>query len=727
MKTAPVNDAGSSAAERAVARASALAKAGEAAQLRRLLDREPLPVESLCAVSYVAFRHGHLEAAQECSARAVVLRPDDAALHFMHAGLLKARGLFAACLAAYDRALALAPEYVDAWISRGVVLRAGGRTDEALECYRRALQLAPGNVAATINVGNVLQDRGDLPGAEAAFREALARSSDSAEAHLNLGRLLNATGRALEAIEHLRRGLELRPTDLGAALLLAGVLRDVGAGEAAIPIYEHCLKLDARSTDAHLGISAALRQRGLVTDAMASARRAIALNPRDPQAYFALADALIYAGESGEARRILEAAEWSNDLPVRNVSSYLLYSNYFDSLDAGQVFARHRDYGRLLEASRERPAHGNMPDPGRRLRIGYLSYDLRQHPVASFVEPVLARRSDAFHVTCYFTRAVGDAVTERLKSHADAFVYCRNDTDLELARRIRADGIDILVDLSGHTGGNRMTLLTLGAAPIQITWLGYPTTTGLESVRYRITDHAVDPAGAEAYNVERLIRLPGSYYCYRPAADAPEVQEPPCGRQAWVTFGSFNHLAKVTDATVALWTGVLTAVPESRLLLKARALTDDGVKQRLADRFAAAGLPKHRLILAEWKARPDHHLALYGDVDIALDTFPYNGATTTCEALWMGVPVVSLSGATHASRMGRSILGAAGQDAWVARTPEEFRAIASRLAADRPALGTIRRSMRDRLRASALMDEPAFVAGLEAAYRQAWVDWCASR
>jgi predicted O-linked N-acetylglucosamine transferase (SPINDLY family) len=323
---------------------------------------------------------------------------------------------------------------------------------------------------------------------------------------------------------------------------------------------------------------------------------------------------------------------------------------------------------------------------------------------------------ERFEVHCYATNGAVDEVSERLRARVDGWVQAERLTDEELAARVRADGIDILVDLAGHTSGNRLLAFARRAAPVQVTWLGYPTTTGLSAMDYRITDWEVDPAGYEAFNAERPLRLPGSYFCYRPYERAPQVAPLPALRSGTVTFGSFNNFAKVSPAVLALWAQVLQAVPGSRLLLKARSLADAQVRQALLERLGAQGIEGERIDLRGWEAEVGGQLALYGEVDIGLDTWPYNGATTTCEALWMGVPVVSLSGATHASRMGRSILKAAGLAHCVADTPEAYVRAAVALAGDLDALARLRAGLRERLRASPLTDEIAFTRNLEAAY-----------
>jgi predicted O-linked N-acetylglucosamine transferase (SPINDLY family) len=295
--------------------------------------------------------------------------------------------------------------------------------------------------------------------------------------------------------------------------------------------------------------------------------------------------------------------------------------------------------------------------------------------------------------------------------------------DEALARLVREDTIDILVDLCGHTAYQRLPAFALKPAPLQMTWLGFPTTVGLPAIDFRISSPEVDPPGHEHYNTEGVLRLPGSYFCFRPGP-APGVGPLPAGTDGPVTFGSYNALPKISDRTVALWAAVLHAVPGSRLALKNRSLDDPRVQERVRRAFGDAGIPAGRLEFVVWAPSGDTHLEGYNRIDIALDTFPYNGATTTCEALWMGVPVVSLCGETHASRMGRSILAATGLSELVAETDEDFVAIAADLARNRTRLADLRANLRTRLQPSPLLAEGNFTRGLEALYRSAWRRWC---
>jgi len=401
-------------------------------------------------------------------------------------------------------------------------------------------------------------------------------------------------------------------------------------------------------------------------------------------------------------------------------SELLLTLNYSAEVDAQAVFEEHRRYGRR----HVQPVPSPEPDRAwpRRLRIGYLSPDFRSHVVACFSLPAVARHDrERFEVACYHTGTVNDEVTGGFRALADRWVDCAGLSDEQLVERIRADRIDILVDLAGHTANHRLGVLARRAAPLQATWIGYPNTTGLRAVDYRITDARADPPGVtDRLHSERLLRLPRTFLCYRPGPEIRPGAPLPGARPGQVTFGCFNNFQKLSEPFFAAVARLLQQVPDSRLLLKAKPLMFPSVAARVRERFAAAGIAPERVILKPWEPGVTGHLAAYGAVDIALDSFPYNGTTTTCEAMWMGVPVVTLEGDRHAARVGASLLHSVGLDELVARDAGDYVRIAAALAADRPRLAALREGMRERLRRSALMDEAGFVADLERAYLEIW-------
>ena len=372
--------------------------------------------------------------------------------------------------------------------------------------------------------------------------------------------------------------------------------------------------------------------------------------------------------------------------------------------------------------------HRNEKTPGRRLRIGYVSPDFRRHSVAYFIEPVIAfHNREDFEIFCYSLAPVEDEVTDRIRGYANHWTSIVGMSDAMAAESIREDGIDILVDLSGHTSNNRILLFARKPSPVQVSWIGYPATTGLSTMDYKIVDGYTDPPGlTDPYYTEHLIRLPESFLCYLPDKESPEVKALPALKSGHITFGSFNNFTKETPEVLALWSEMLKRIPHSRLILKAKSFTDGGSRDYVMGIFAGHGIDPERIELLAYALSFPGHLGLYNRIDIALDPFPYNGTTTTCEALWMGVPVITLAGNTHASRVGMSLLSNIGLPEFVAKTSEEYLAITVNLADDLNRLRSLRESLRERMNKSALTDSKKFIAGIEALYRRIWEKWCVS-
>jgi predicted O-linked N-acetylglucosamine transferase (SPINDLY family) len=371
-------------------------------------------------------------------------------------------------------------------------------------------------------------------------------------------------------------------------------------------------------------------------------------------------------------------------------------------------------------------AYANRREPGRRLKVGYVSPDFRQHSVAYFVDPLLkGHDQQAVEVFCYAEVARPDAVTARLRGYGGHWLVTVGLSDDDLTERIRTDGIDILVDLAGHTEKNRLGVFAHKPAPVQVTWLGYPNTTGRKSIDYRLVDAVTDPVGeADAWASETLVRVEGGFLCYAGSRGAPEPTAPPCLMTDTVTFGSFNNPAKLSPATLDAWGSLLARLPQARLLLKGRPFADAATRALFLSRLGERGVAAERVELVAWMPSGAAHLGLYNRVDIALDPFPYNGTTTTCEALWMGVPVVTLRGDRHRGRVGASLLTQVGLKDWIASSMEEYLEIADTLAGDPDHLKYLRRTLRPRLAASPLCDGRAFARKIEAAYRTIWQHWC---
>lgn len=547
---------------------------------------------------------------------------------------------------------------------------------------------------------------GRLEEAAALYRDLLAQDGTAADLWNNLGVILSELKRPAAAAAALRTALVLRP-DYDKPWVGLG---SEGFGGDRLEEAVRCWS------------------------------RAIRLEPRQGAGlWFNLGVVRQMRGEAAEAAAVFDRAEALMSDDPRVASQRLLCLNYLD-LPGERLLAEHRRFderfgdgigGDIGGARKPAVPHANRPDPEKRLRIGYLSVEFREHLGAYFLTPLFeAADRGRFDIVCYsiLPDSHADAYTARFKAQADGWRNVGHLDDEGLAAQIRADGIDILVDLAGHSGLNRLPMLALRPAPVQVTWLGYPNGTGMASVDYRIVDPVSDPIGpTDGHAVETLVRLPAPFLCFRPPAAAPPVVPLPAGATGAVTFGSFNKLSKITDGTVALWAEVLRRVPDSRLLLKDRPLSDAGTAAGLRARFAAAGIDPARLDLVGFIKDAAGHLAAYNRIDIALDPHPYNGTITTCDTLWMGAPLVTLAGGRHAARVGASLMTAIGLPELVAATPDRYAAIAAELAGDLTRLMRLRMGMRERVRASALCDEPRFMRNLETAYRLMWRRWCDQR
>ncbi|MBX7200193.1 MAG: tetratricopeptide repeat protein, partial [Rhodospirillaceae bacterium] len=495
---------------------------------------------------------------------------------------------------------------------------------------------------------------------------------------------------------------------------LGNVLADLGNPEEAEAAF-HAAAADPAFAQALNNLGAVLASQVRVAAAAAWYDEALAIAPRNPSARLNLCVAQLEQGFADGARASFDAV-LAQDPGRRDAQDNRLYAPLYTEDDPAVVAAEHRAWGAAIAPAPPLPPAD--PDPARRLRVGYVSPDFRRHSVAFFLAPFIgAHDRRAVEVFCYADVVKADMVTDALRSEAEHWRAVHGWSDEKLAAHIKADRIDILVDLAGHTQGNRLSVFARRTAPIQVTGIGYPATTGLAAMDYRLCDAVTDPPGADAFCTEHLMRLAPGLHCYAPLP-APEPGPLPALTAGHVTFGSFNKLAKISDATVTLWSRVLSAAPGSRLLVKAKALTEPVTRERLAARFAVLGIARDRLDLQGWLPGDGDHMGLYNRVDIALDTVPYNGTTTTCEALWMGVPVLTLAGRSHAARVSASLLIAAGLPEWIANTPEEFAAKAR--AADIAALAKLRASLREKVRMSPLCDAAAHARGLEAAYRAMW-------
>lgn len=707
-------------------------------------------------------KRGNASLALACYREAARVNPADALSPFLLGRLLLLQGDVKAATESFREALRARPDYAEAQNNLGVALYEQGQLTEAADCYRKALRLQPGYAAAYNNLGNVELSRGQAAEAEASFRQALRRDTGYAEAHNNLGTALKEQGRYQEAEQSLREALRLKPGFAGAMSNLGGALLSQGKPEEAVTAYQEALRLQPDLGEAHANLAMVLGDTGQLAQAAAYYEKQLRRNPHSPQAHNRLGAALQAQGIWDEANRHFKAAlearpnyaEAYANLGTSFVflgnlekalesyrqalslgpnsgahSSYAFYLSYSPDHGPAEVAAEYRQWASQYASppAKAMPPFGNSLDSARKLKLGYVSPDFKRHSVAYFIEPVIRNHDRSqVEVYCYSNVVTPDDYTERLKGIADHWRDIRLKSDDQVCEMIRSDGIDILVDLAGHTSGNRLPVFARKPAPVQITYLGHPNTSGLETIDYRLTDALADPPGlTERYHTEQLIRLPRCFLAYAPPADAPEVAPAPFLKKGHVTFGSFNNAAKINHRVIALWSKILQFVPESRLLLKSFAFSSATAKSGFRDMFAQHGIEPERIELLDFVPAVSSHLELYREIDIALDTFPYNGTTTTCEALWMGVPVVALAGAAHAARVGVSLLTNIGHPELIANDADGYLKLAVELANDPARLRQLRSSLRDGMRHSPLTDAVGFTRELENAYRGMWHRWCA--
>lgn len=590
------------------------------------------------------------------------------------------------------------------------------------------LLLLDGQPATRLRLARLLQQQGRLDEALAELRLAYAADTNSLEVVNTLAEVLVELGRAAESVPLLQRTLADRPRDVQTLCNLGLAHAGLRQWGPAVDYFERATALSRGNAVVLCNLGNALQGAGRALEALPVFARAAQAQPALGVLHANMAGTLLALGRVDEA-----LACYANRLVIdpRDAAAYsdLLFAmNYSDRVTPEQMATAHRRFSEQVEQPlrAQRPRHRNLPDPLRRLRVGYLSSDLRNHSVAYFAESVLAHHDRSqFELFAYANHTGNDAITQRLKPLFACWRPVLHLYDAEAARLIQADGIDVLIDLNGHTGGNRLAVVARKPAPVQVTWLGYPNTTGLEAVDFRLTDAWADPPGqTEQWHSETLWRLPGCFVCYRPPADAPDVAARPAASPQAVAFGSLNNHNKISPGVVAAWSRILGATAGSRLVLKLRGNNDASIRDSLIRGFVENGIAVERLTVLGRLDDASEHLRRYGGIDIALDTFPYAGTTTTCDALWMGVPVVTLAGRTHASCVGASLLHAVELGQLVAANVDGYVDAAVRLARDPLRLQALRTGLRERVTASALTDGARFTLNFEAALRQMWAGWC---
>jgi protein O-GlcNAc transferase len=634
---------------------------------------------------------GRLAEAAASFQQALRIKPDYAEAHFNLGLALHAQGKSADGQASLLQTVSLRPDFAEAYYSLGIAYEEQGKLEEAVASFRQTVRLKPDFAEAHVNLGNALVQQRNLPEAVGSFEQALRLRPDFAEAHNNLGNLLRELGQLVQAEASLQQALRIKPDYVEAHYNLGIVLWKQRRLEEAAASYQQALRLKPDYAEANLNIGIVRKDQGRLDDAIAAFRTALQIKPEAAHIHSNIVLTLNYHPRY-DARAIQEECSLWNQQHADPLNKFIL-------------------------------PHTNRPDPERRLRIGYVSPDFREHVDSFFTIPLLSNQDlRQFEIFCYADVAQPDALTERLRGYADVWRSTVGFSDQQLADMIRSDRIDILIDLKLHTANNRLLMFARKPAPVQVTWLGYPGTTGLSAIDYRLTDPYLDPLGLfDAFYAEESVRLPDTYWCYDPLTDQPPVNALPALQNGYITFGCLNSFSKVNDGLLSLWGQVLQAVPGSRLLLLA---PRGQAREHVLATLEQAGVASARLEFADKRPRPEY-LKLYHRIDCGLDPMPYNGHTTSLDAFWMGVSIITLvSKKTSFGRAGWSQLCNLGLKELAAETPEQYVALAAELAADLPRLQELRSTLRQRMLQSPLMDGKRFAHNVEHAYRQMWRQWC---
>lgn len=640
----------------------------------------------------VLSQQGRLKEAAEVFRQAVQLEPENSLFHFNLGNTLLKQGQHREATRCYQLALERRPDYPEAYNNLGSAFLYLDELTQAEQYFHEALRLRPRFADACNNLGLTCMRQGRLEEAREAFEQAVQSQADFAQAHHNLGKTFFELRRLEEAMHHFQRALRLQPDFAEAHHSLGHLLWKVGRTDEAISAYREALRLKPSYADGHCGLGLALMEQGRLAEAQESFRQALRLQPDFAVAHSNLLLALTYDPTVEPRVRFAEHCHWG---------------------------ARHGQTTAVL------PPSSNDRDPNRRLRIGYVSPDFRTHVVSRFIAPILRHHDRTqFEIYCYSEVRGVDITTGRMRELADVWRSTCGRNDGQVAEMVRGDGIDILIDLAGHTGGNRLGAFAYRPAPVQTTYLGYPNTTGLIAIPYRLTDAVADPPGESLLHTEELVRLDGPFCCWEPPDDAPEIASRSADGTPLV-FGCLHNPAKLNERVLELWARVLRTIPEARFLLFRHSMTGS-TRERIRHQLTERGVDGSRIDCRNaLLTSADSHLRIYQEIDVLLDAFPWGGHATACEALWMGVPVLTLRGPTHAGRLAASILTAVRLTEWISATADDYVSLAVERTKDRSQLAALRSCLRSRMRNSPLCDGKAFTASLESTYRCLWRVWCA--
>lgn len=635
------------------------------------------------------YQQGKPEEAIEAMTRATACLPDDAEAHANLGIALQQSGLPGDAEQSYCRAIHCNRNHIQAHYNLANILKEQSRFSEAEIHYKQILQLNPDFLEACCNLGNVLKDQGRTAEAETYYRQALRLKPDASEMHYNLGNTLRLQSRLPEAVSSFLQALQLNPNFTKACNNLGVCFKEQGLFSQAEAMYRKAIMLLPHYAEAHSNLGSLFSLQGRLVEAEDSLTHALQLNP---------------------------------DLATTH-SNLLFLMNYHPDKSAREIFQFYKNFDTRigLPLHQEWQPHGNIRETSRRLKVGYVCPQFCQHPIQYFLEPLLAHHDRRqVEVYLYAGNDKEDAITSRYKTYADHWVPTTTLNDLNMAQHIRLNGIDVLVDIAGHTGGNRLQVFARKPAPVSLHWLDFGYTTGLTAIDYYLADSATVPAGSEELFSETPWRIATPCLAYRPPKGINAVNALPAAKHGFVTFGTLTRVVRINHRTIRVWAEILQKTPNSKLIINSGSFKDSAMQEELAGKFMALGIARERLEIGYHSPPWD----VLGQIDIGLDCFPHNSGTTLFESLYMGVPFITLADRPSVGRLGCSILEGVGHPEWIAQTEEEYEQKAMALAADLPRLATLRAGLRQEMASSPLMDESGFARKVETAYREMFAKWC---
>ncbi len=659
----------------------------------RALRLAPDHIDAMVNQGFCYDRTGQPGKAEKALAAALRIDPNHALANNAMAELLSRKTIHNKALVHAQRAVDSDPNRVEFFLTLARLLRQQNQNREAEKIYRSALSVHPNNPTLIIELGGTLRDQNLFDEAEEHYQNALKLAPKNTKVLRSAGAFFQSISRHTEALDAYERYIALRPDDAGMLNNLAIILRDLNRFEEAEKYYLECAKREQDKSYVYNNLAILAMEMGKPEESIQYYKKALDDKPQ-------------YTGAH---------------------SNMLFYMNYLSSMSAQEIFEEHKRFAIMhtepfLEGT---CVHANDPSPDRRLKIGYVSADLYGHAVSYFIQAALKNHDRSnYEVFCYAHVRKPDGMTKQLREFVPNWFYIHDLSTKEVVELIKSHEIDILIDLGGHTAGNRLQVFGYKPAPVQVTWIGYPNTTGLNTIDYRFVDEITDPTGeADQFHTEKLWRLPECFTCYTPQAALPDSKTLAAKKTGQVTFGSFNNASKLSPATIEAWAKILNKVEGSRLLLKSASLVDEGTQERFFTMFESHGVPSSRVEMMG-KLSSHDHMRLYDSIDIGLDPFPYNGTTTSCEALFMGVPIVAVLGDRHAARVTGSLLHQVGLGDLATNNVENYVNKAVELANDLDRLESIRVDLRENMINSPLCDQQQHTRNVEQAYRQMWSIWC---